>query len=494
MGVEVEGTRQGQPESDRVWSIETHGIDPIPESDRHGTPVELFWIWCAANISILGVTYGAFLVVFYSLNLPQAVLAAAVGTVLSFFLVGYVSLAGKLGGAPTLILSRASFGVAGNALPTLVSYISLVGWEIILVALSTFAAETVLSRLGWVHGDLALAVSLVIVAAGTIAIGLLGHATIAKIQTWFTWAFAVLTVVFMVLVWSEIDWGKVTSLPSGPFWGGLVGGTSIIMAGLGIGWVNAGADYSRYLPRSSSSGAVVGWTVFGASVAPIVLIIFGVLLAANNQALATSANPVGVLAEPLPTWFLVPYMIVAVGGLVAGAVLDIYSSGLNLLTLGVPLPRYQSVAIDGILMIAGNIYILFFNQDFFTPFQGFLITLGVLLAAWAAIFLTDMALFRRRGGYSERDLYSNDGIYGAVNPAGVVSFVVASFVGLGLVTSGAPIFKWVGYLLRWFGWEDSALASSSIGLFIGFFLAAALYAILSALVPAGSRTRAIPVP
>src|SRR4029453_12695291 len=176
MGVEVERTAGREPESDRVWSIETHGIDPIPESDRHGTPIELFWVWCAANISILGITYGAFLVVFYSLNLPQAVVAAAVGTVLSFFLVGYVSLAGKLGGAPTLILSRASFGVVGNALPTLVSYISLVGW---------------------VHGDLALAVSFVIVAAATIAIGLLGHATIVRIQTWFTWSFAVLTVVFM---------------------------------------------------------------------------------------------------------------------------------------------------------------------------------------------------------------------------------------------------------------------------------------------------------
>jgi hypothetical protein len=66
-------------------------------------------------------------------------------------------------------------------------------------------------------------------------------------------------------------------------------------------------------------------------------------------------------------------------------------------------------------------------------------------------------------------------------------------VGLGLVTSQAPIFKWVGYLLRWFGWEDSALASSSIGLFIGFILAGALYAILSALAPARSRTRAITI-
>lgn len=57
MSVDVEHP-QGQPESDRVWSIEKNGIELIPESDRHGKPSELFWIWAAANIAILGVAYG----------------------------------------------------------------------------------------------------------------------------------------------------------------------------------------------------------------------------------------------------------------------------------------------------------------------------------------------------------------------------------------------------------------------------------------------------
>ena len=479
MDVDIDGRGRTQPESDRVWSIETHGIDPIPDSDRHGKPQELFWIWCAANIGILGVTYGAFLVAFYSLNLWQAVLATVIGTILSFFLVGFVSLAGKLGGAPTLVLSRAAFGVNGNALPTVVSYLSLVGWEIVLVALATFAAQTVLERLGWVSGDLALGLSFVVIAGATIAIGLLGHATIVRIQTWFTWAFAVLTAVFIVLAWSEIDLDAVSSLPTGPFWSGFVGGTSIIMAGLGIGWVNAGADYSRYLPRDTSSRAVVGWTVFGASIAPLILIVFGVLLAADNPDLATSANPIGVLAEPLPTWFLVPYMIVAVGGLVGGALLDIYSSGLNLLTLGLRVPRYQSVAIDGVLMVIGSVYILFFNESFFLPFQGFLITLGVLLASWSAIFLVDLAVHRRHAGYAEADLYRTSGRYRPWNSAGVTAFLIAAFVGLGTVTSSAWIFSWAGYLLRWFGWDEGAFATSSVGLLLAFVIAGVLYAVLS---------------
>jgi purine-cytosine permease-like protein len=474
------GGRDGQPESDRVWSIETHGIDPIPESDRHGKPIELFWIWCAANISILGVAYGGYLVTFYGLSFWQGVVAAVIGTVASFVLVGFISLAGKIAGAPTLVLSRAAFGITGNILPTIVSWIALVGWEIILVALATLSVEAILDRLGASTGDVVTAIAFALIAAATIAVGLLGHATIVRIQTWFTYAFAILTVVFFVLVADEISWDKVSSLPSAsPAW--FIGGMSIIAAGLGIGWVNAGADYSRYLPHGAGSRAVVGWTTLGASVAPLILIPFGLLLAANNADIANSLNPIAVLARDVPTWFLVPYLLTAVGGLLAGAVLDIYSSGLNLLTLGVKIPRYQSVAFDGVLMLVGNIYILFFARNFFLPFQGFLITLGVLLASWAAIFLMDLGMFRWRDGYAEAELYRTGARYAAWNPPGVIAFLVAGFVGLGLVKSGAAVFSWTGYLLGAIGGDDGAVANSSIGLWIAFLVAGIVYAVLSML-------------
>jgi NCS1 family nucleobase:cation symporter-1 len=488
MSTDVSRPEQAQPASDRVWSIETNGINPIPESERHGKPFDMFWIWCAANIGILGISYGTYLVSFYGLNFPQSVLAGVVGTIVSFLLVGWISLAGMLGSAPTLVLSRAAFGFRGNAITTAVSYISLVGWETVLVALATFAAEAVLDRLGVSPGKPTLAVSFVVIALITIAIGLLGHATILRIATWFTWAFAFMTVVFVALEWSHLDWSSVSGLPSGTALN-FIGGMSVIMAGLGIGWVNAAADYSRYLPRSSSRGGIVWWTSFGASIAPIVLIVFGALLAANHPDLASSANPIGDLGQDMPTWFLVPYLLTAVGGLVAGAMLDIYSSGLNLLTLGVKLPRYQSVVIDGTIMVAGNIYILFVAQDFIGPFIGFLVTLGVLLASWAAIFLVDMLLYRRRTGYDERELYSPAGRYGSVNMAGVVSFLIAAAVGLGLVTSTATIFKWTGYLINPLFPGTKAdttsvagqVAGSSIGLLIAFVLAAVLYAVFSSL-------------
>jgi NCS1 family nucleobase:cation symporter-1 len=469
MGVQAAGDMREQPASDRAWSIETNGINVVPDSERHGTPSELFWVWCAANISVLLVVYGV-IVVSFGLNLWQSLLAGVVGTVVSFLLVGFVSLAGKRSGAPTFALSRAPFGILGNALPTLTSYLSLVGWETVLVALATLATDSLLERIGVATGTTTKVIAFLIIAGVTVLVGLLGHATIVTIQTWFTWAFAVLTVVFVGLEVPQVDWSALVHMPGGSWLTGFLPATSIVMAGLGISWANAGADYSRYLPGSASSRAVVGWTVFGSSIAPVLLISFGVLLASKGTDLSSSANPLGDLAKPLPTWFLVPYMLVAAGGLVAGALLDIYSSGLNLLTLGVRLPRYQSVMIDGVLMILGNIYMLFIATDFLGTFQGFLLVLGVPLAAWAAVFLVDLATLRR-DGYDQRALYGGpDSTARAVNPAGVVAWLAGVLTGLGLITSTTRGFSWLGW------WAKGAIfEGSSLGLLVAFLVAGTVY-------------------
>ena len=76
--------------------------------------------------------------------------------------------------------------------------------------------------------------------------------------------------------------------------------------------------------------------------------------------------------------------------------MDIYSSGLTLLTLGLPAPRWVAAAIDGVLMILGAIYIVWISgSDFIYIFEGFLITLGVPMAAWCGVFLADLLLRRR---------------------------------------------------------------------------------------------------
>jgi len=260
------------------------------------------------------------------------------------------------------------------------------------------------------------------------------------------------------------------------------------MAGLGIGYVNGGADYTRYLPKDSSGRGIVWWTTFGASLPQVILMIFGIFLTASNASLATTSNPIGALAKPLPTWFLVPYMIAAAGGLIAATLVNMYSSGLSLMALGVRLPRYKTVLVDAALMVVGCTYMLFFASNFFGPLQGFLVTLGVPLAAWAAIFITDMILFRRKG-YVERDFYRREGAYGAWGVPALAALIVGTVVGLGLVTSTTSAFSWVGYLLGLFGGKTGAIGSSSIGILIAFVIGGIVYAGLATV---RARGRAAP--
>ena len=62
----------------RLTSYEQRGIEPVPASERGGNPLELFWVWFAANISVLGLPLGVSLIAL-GLSIPQALFAAPSG-------------------------------------------------------------------------------------------------------------------------------------------------------------------------------------------------------------------------------------------------------------------------------------------------------------------------------------------------------------------------------------------------------------------------------
>ncbi len=182
-------------------------------------------------------------------------------------------------------------------------------------------------------------------------------------------------------------------------------------------------------------------------------------------------DPIGALAVLLPTWFLIPFAIVAVLGLIGGSVLDIYSSGLALLTLGVRVPRYVAALIDGTVMTLGTIYVVFYAGNFFGQFEGFLITLGVPIAAWCGVMLADIAL--RRRDYAEPELFTPAGRYGDVRWLPVLVVIVSTAIGWGLVTnSAASWLTWQGYLLGPFGLggKTGAWAFANLGVLVALVL------------------------
>jgi NCS1 family nucleobase:cation symporter-1 len=461
-------TRQGTAGNAR---IELKGIEIVEESERTGRARSLFWPWFAANISVLGVSYGAFTLGF-TVSFWQAVIAGVVGVVVSFVFCGVIALAGKRGSAPTMVLSRAAFGVRGARLTAALSWLLTVGWETVLVVLATLATATVFTRLGWGGGTGTKIAALIVVSAITVAAGVAGFAVVMRLQTFITVITAVLTVVYVILVADHIQWATVSAISAGSAQQ-MIGALVFLMTGFGLGWVNAAADYSRYLPRRTSGVAVFGWTTFGGALGPLVLLIFGLLLAGSSQDLskAIGTDPIGALTTLLPTWFLIPFAIAAVLGLIGGAVLDIYSSGLAMLTAGVRIPRPVAAGVDGIVMIAGTIYVVFFATNFIGPFQGFLITLGVPIAAWCGVMLADVAL--RRRDYAEDELFDPRGRYGDVRALPLALVVVGTVLGWGLVTNTfAGWLSWQGYLLGPFGLggKDGPWAFAGLGVLVALVI------------------------
>lgn len=455
-----------------IGGIERLGIGWVEQAQRRGTPRRLFWPWTAANVSFFTVSYGVF-VVGLGLNAWQAVVAIVVGGVLCYPVVGIVALAGIKGSAPTMVLSRAAFGFHGNKLPTLFVYLSLVGWETVSIALGALATRTILVRISPELGTTtALAVGFAITVVLSVIVGVYGYELIMRVQKWITIVVAVMTVGYLVVILPKLNFDSATH--AGGF-ALVLGGIALVIAN-GIGWAAGGADYSRYLPKGSSGTGAAVWTAVGGFGAPTVLMLVGVLLTAGDPKLAGAAanDPIGAFATLLPTWFLVPFLATTVLSVIAGVVFNLYSSGLNLLTLGLRVPRWAAVAIDGVLMLLGGSYLVFVSAGFFAPLQAFLIVIGVVISGWSAVFVVDLVLFRR-DGYVREALYTPSG-YGRVNVAGVVSLVAAIVVGWGLSVSSAPgLGSLLGFLLTPAA-KAGTVGESDVGVAVAFVVAGVLYA------------------
>src|SRR5699024_6205421 len=133
-------------------AVEQRGIEPVPLEDRNGNPLQLFWVWFAANVSVLGLPLGVSLIVL-GLSVWQSLVVAVVGAVGSFAIVGLISVSGRRGGAPSLTLSRAVFGTRGNAGPTLVALLSRLGWETVNTSTAALAIVTIASLVLGTGGD-----------------------------------------------------------------------------------------------------------------------------------------------------------------------------------------------------------------------------------------------------------------------------------------------------------------------------------------------------
>ncbi|MFJ8676051.1 purine-cytosine permease family protein [Streptomyces sp. NPDC093589] len=446
------------PPGDEVFRVETHGIDPIPDDERHGSAKDLFWLWFGSNLTFTYVINGA-LAVSFGLSFWQATAVVVLGG-LAFFAISAAGLSGIRTGTATLVISRAAFGVRGNWPAGVLNWVVSIGYTIVNTVVGTLALEAFFADLGWHGGDLTRALALLVTLALTFAVAMWGHATVQFAERWMAYILAVGFAALLVLVVPGTD----TLAPaSGPGAAGWSLAFVVMLAGP-FSYLPMPADYTRYLPRTTSLRAITWSGALGGFLSSVALGVIGVAAATRTD----MTDAVAGTERLLPGWFQPVFLALVLGGSVTNSIITLYSSSLNLQVLGIPWTRSKAIVISAAVTALGSLGALFLT-DFTDSLLSFLSLLIIVFAPWGGVFLADMLL--RRCRYDTAALHAGrDGAYwyrSGYRPAGVTALLA----GMTFAALTCDSELWTGPLVAPLGGADLTLAGSLVAGLVHWALA-----------------------
>ncbi|WP_406391855.1 cytosine permease [Streptomyces sp. NBC_00887] len=445
--------------------MENRGLDPVPDAERTGRVGALFPTWVTANMTVLLLTVGAGLTVFNGLNFWQVLAVAATAPLLSFGLVGLVSIAGKRGGSPGMALSRAVFGQRGNLFPGALLWVARWGWETVNAVTGSYATLAVLNLLFGVRSTTSLVmVTLTAFVACSFLVSGLGIRALRGCCAVSSYLFGGASLLVLAHVIGSTAWRAVLDRPAGPA-AMVIAGIGTLVAG-GISWVPSAPDFARYLPRSASGRMMVGATVGGALIIVLPMVMMGAVMAVGTPELAATEDPVAFIGPLLPGWISVPYLLIAVFGMVMINAMSMYSAGFTAQTLGFAMPRAWAVGVNAAISLLLGGLLMMVATSFVDTFISFLALLAVTFSAWIGVFGADLLRGRTYDAAALMDTTSRSAYWYSAGFCWQAMTAWAAALAVGLLFTRVEWFAgplattWIGrYGL---GWAATLLAAAGV--------------------------------
>lgn len=460
------------PVNPRALRREVVALEPTPAEQRAGRSIRMFWLWFAVNASVVSVALGA-VILGLGLSLRQAILAALIGVALSFLPLGLGTLAGKWSGQPTMVVSRATFGTAGNAIPAVVALLTRVAWAAALLWMLGAGIAEIVVGAGLVPDGLRTTVALSAAGAGLVVVAViagLGFGAIVRVAAVVSALSAVLVIGLIALTVPFVDLDAALSLPDGD-WMLMLGGGVVVFSVVGLAWAMSAGDVARYQARGTSGSATLLWTALGATIPAFALVAWGAVLAASSPVLAEGLqqNPLDLISRLLPLWYPAPLIAAVALSLIAAAALALYSGGFALLAVGIRAPRWAGVLVAVVLTGAIAAALLLVVLDTAGLLRDVLTTLAVPVAAWAGIFAAETMIRTHR--VHSPSLLRHGGVYPAVRWVNTLMLLIATGLGWGLTTAAITGLTWQGYLLGPLGVPlDGPIAQADLGVLVALAL------------------------
>ena len=404
---------EGMPTHEGDLSIEAHGMDPIPESARYGSPTRLFTVWFTPNLVPAAFFIGTLVTLdFLKLGFATSLLAIVVGNVLGSAIVGILSTMGPKTGMAQLPAARLPFGKS-IVLPGLLNWVSTIGWDGVNSLFGAFALTLLIPALPFV-----VALLIIVICQGTL--GIFGYEAIHLFEKWGAVALGIMFAILTVAILGQAD----TSLTDG-FSGADQVGAFIayvaIVASFVLAWSLYASDYSRYLPSTTSPSRIFWYTLLGMALASGWLEILGLLVAGKATGGESSDTIFSVLGGSGNIIAMLAMVAIAVGTVAVNAMND-YTGSLSLQAAGIRVKRIYSAAIVAVLGFLFTLYLQSSN-DVAGNFTNFLLFISYWISPFVGVILADWLLRRQRADVSRLSDYGS-------LPSGAVALIaiVAGFV------------------------------------------------------------------
>jgi purine-cytosine permease-like protein len=459
-------------------ATESNVLIPSDEHRNRG-PLSQLWVWLGASATIVPVLL-VWLLISLGLNATAIIVSLVGGYLVSGLLIAVAAIAGKRSGLSTATISRSVFGVWGNSIPLVISFVSRVAVAAILVSIFTFF----MNQLGVMQEEFAAV--LLDVAGIEFTVGfvfqivfVLGAAIIASLRgiVGRTVQLLVSLLGFVIFIesFAGIAGQSVSFTAVGPTelvsLTGLAGFALVVMVNLTL-WFALAPNISKAIPMSVRGIKVFSAVLVANFAVPALVGVLAVLWLGSLSTLAATASlsPQQAL-EVLPTW--------AQGTLTAGAALTIFfATILSLRTAAldyVSLFRTKSRITGLVLTVVVTVLLLaLFAQQPESQQVTYLSNLFVLVAAvsagWIGIFAADVAI--RRQAYHELSLSRSYGLYKKFNILALITWVLTLALAAALIPVTLFGFDFMGFALPYLGLEAN-IGSAAIG-----FLATLTFAML----------------
>ena len=398
--------REGEYGS-KVAAIEPGGIEYIPDRERHGSPIQLFWTWMSPNMEFATVFVGVLPIAVFGGGFWPTVFGVTLGSLMGSITHAIVSTMGPRFGVPQMVEGRAAFGFLGNFLPAGLSWLTAsFGWFIVNSVSGTFALVTLTSVLNNHNALLSFPVAFIIVVVVQVIVAFIGHNMIHQFERiifpYLTIVFGLATIIILVQAHPGVGFNsKADGAAGGPSAAFIL--AVFIAFGYAIGWNPFASDYSRYLPKNTDPKRVALAAGLGVFVSCSVLEIAGAAAATISK---LGANPTEQFTNPLPVWLQVLVLLGIALGAVAANVLNIYSGSMAFLTLGIKLAVEKRRALSALVFGAIGLGIGLLLQTNVAPgskYEYFLLLITYWITPYLAVVITDY--FLHRGQYPESVFY-----------------------------------------------------------------------------------------